>query len=385
MQRHDRRVPVSFYSRYTRDLVAFADKHMLGKVVSVLEGGYGDRALTSAAMGHAIGLLGREGVPDWWTVDELELLERAVKKRRKGKLVKLSADLAANPHIARTHALLNHMEGAAPPETPAPSVTATPQAPRTLRTRRTIDADSDSPRPRLRGKATPTATPLRKHADPEIYMSPDPVQKSGAYLEQAPPISAGTVPVILTAGLGAGPDAVTAAYPSPGSENASPSDIKAEPIILRIPKMTPSPSVSPPREVPTTPTPSGSAAPQVHVSAAQPVPAAFAAQLAAPSPAQPRSAPIPTQSAPAPAPPMQKFFRPQSMQSVVLPPTPVRVPTLPSYAPHVPPVPNFNPSPPLERIIPNGYTQSVPKGPFGASFPPSHLTQHDQKRDNNAT
>lgn len=72
MQRHNRRVPVSFYSRYTRDIAAFADKYTGGKVVSVLEGGYGDRALTSAAMGHAIGLLDREGVPGWWSVEELD-------------------------------------------------------------------------------------------------------------------------------------------------------------------------------------------------------------------------------------------------------------------------------------------------------------------------
>lgn len=64
---------VSFYSRYTRDIAAFADKYTEGKVVSVLEGGYSDRALTSAAMGHIVGMRGSlpEGCDEWWTEKEL--------------------------------------------------------------------------------------------------------------------------------------------------------------------------------------------------------------------------------------------------------------------------------------------------------------------------
>jgi histone deacetylase HOS3 len=71
MQRHDRRVPVSFFSRYTRDIVSFANKYTEGKIVSVLEGGYSDRALTSAAMGHIVGLLDKGGQPHWWSETEL--------------------------------------------------------------------------------------------------------------------------------------------------------------------------------------------------------------------------------------------------------------------------------------------------------------------------
>ena len=78
MQRHDRRVPTSFFSRYTRDIVKFANQFAEGKVVSVLEGGYSDRALTSAAIGHVIGLLDRPGDASWWT--ELELMN--VSRRR---------------------------------------------------------------------------------------------------------------------------------------------------------------------------------------------------------------------------------------------------------------------------------------------------------------
>jgi histone deacetylase HOS3 len=62
---------VSFFARYTRDIIGFADKYTEGKVVSVLEGGYSDRALTSAAMGHAVGMLNQEGEAAWWTEGEL--------------------------------------------------------------------------------------------------------------------------------------------------------------------------------------------------------------------------------------------------------------------------------------------------------------------------
>jgi hypothetical protein len=72
MQRHDRRVPVSFFSRYTRDIAAFADTHCRGRVVSVLEGGYSDRALTSAAMGHVVGMLGQEGKGEWWDNENID-------------------------------------------------------------------------------------------------------------------------------------------------------------------------------------------------------------------------------------------------------------------------------------------------------------------------
>lgn len=61
----------SFFSRYTKDIASFADRHTGGKIVSVLEGGYSDRALTSAAMGHVIGMLGKEGKGAWWSEPEL--------------------------------------------------------------------------------------------------------------------------------------------------------------------------------------------------------------------------------------------------------------------------------------------------------------------------
>ncbi|KAL8781246.1 MAG: hypothetical protein Q9213_006099 [Squamulea squamosa] len=59
MQRHQVNVPTDFYARFTRDVVAIADEEGLGvdgRVISILEGGYSDRALMSGVLGHVSGL-----------------------------------------------------------------------------------------------------------------------------------------------------------------------------------------------------------------------------------------------------------------------------------------------------------------------------------------
>ena len=59
MQRHQVNVPTSFYARLTRDVVAIAEEEGLGvdgRVISVLEGGYSDRALMSGVLSHISGL-----------------------------------------------------------------------------------------------------------------------------------------------------------------------------------------------------------------------------------------------------------------------------------------------------------------------------------------
>lgn len=59
MQRHKVNVPTEFYARFTRDLVALAEEEGMscdGRVISVLEGGYSDRALCSGALSHISGL-----------------------------------------------------------------------------------------------------------------------------------------------------------------------------------------------------------------------------------------------------------------------------------------------------------------------------------------
>lgn len=75
MSRHGRKVPTTFYHRFTEDACAFADRFAQGRLVSVLEGGYSDRALTSGAMSHLCGLahMGDDRVDEkWWSVENLE-------------------------------------------------------------------------------------------------------------------------------------------------------------------------------------------------------------------------------------------------------------------------------------------------------------------------
>ncbi|KAH3951888.1 hypothetical protein HBH64_105500 [Parastagonospora nodorum] len=59
MQRHSVNVPTEFYARFTRDVVRLAEEEGTGadgRVISVLEGGYSDRALSSGVMSHLAGL-----------------------------------------------------------------------------------------------------------------------------------------------------------------------------------------------------------------------------------------------------------------------------------------------------------------------------------------
>lgn len=61
MQRHAVKVPTDFYARITRDVVKMASEEGLsveGRVISVLEGGYSDRALYSGVLSHLGGLAG---------------------------------------------------------------------------------------------------------------------------------------------------------------------------------------------------------------------------------------------------------------------------------------------------------------------------------------
>ncbi|KAK0554840.1 histone deacetylase [Tilletia horrida] len=99
MSRHGRSVPVSFYSRFANDSVALAEEIAGGKVVSILEGGYSDRALSSAAMALVSGLAGYVpspisagnggGCEEWWEVESLLKLEKAAKKAAENGLVGL--------------------------------------------------------------------------------------------------------------------------------------------------------------------------------------------------------------------------------------------------------------------------------------------------------
>ncbi|KAK4552331.1 histone deacetylase [Recurvomyces mirabilis] len=62
MQRHKVNVPTEFYARFSRDVVKLAAEEGTGcegRVISVLEGGYSDRALCSGVMSHLSGFCGQ--------------------------------------------------------------------------------------------------------------------------------------------------------------------------------------------------------------------------------------------------------------------------------------------------------------------------------------
>ncbi|KAF8625944.1 hypothetical protein AX17_006670 [Amanita inopinata Kibby_2008] len=87
MSRHGRKVPVSFYHQFTRDACCFSDRFARGRLVSVLEGGYSDRALISGTMAHISGLitahrdtLDEKVDREWWDVENLTKLEKATKQ-----------------------------------------------------------------------------------------------------------------------------------------------------------------------------------------------------------------------------------------------------------------------------------------------------------------
>ncbi|KAI0667672.1 Arginase/deacetylase [Trametes maxima] len=134
MSRHQRKVPASFYYRFAQDARAFAEKYASGRLISVLEGGYSDRALTSGAMAHLTGLVdtGSSGVDEkWWGLENLITLEAATKKRRGGRP---SQTAIPEPWLARTTEIFASIDS-------SHTVPAAPRAPippssRTLRERK---------------------------------------------------------------------------------------------------------------------------------------------------------------------------------------------------------------------------------------------------------
>lgn len=58
MQRHEKHCPPGLYRRFGLDAIALADEVASGRCISLLEGGYGDRALLSAGIAHLMGLAG---------------------------------------------------------------------------------------------------------------------------------------------------------------------------------------------------------------------------------------------------------------------------------------------------------------------------------------
>jgi histone deacetylase HOS3 len=69
MQRHKVNVPTEFYARLSHDVVKLAAEEGLytdGRIISVLEGGYSDRALFSSTLSHLSGLIGQTSQTNIW-------------------------------------------------------------------------------------------------------------------------------------------------------------------------------------------------------------------------------------------------------------------------------------------------------------------------------
>ncbi|KAI9510610.1 Arginase/deacetylase [Russula earlei] len=148
MSRHNRKVPTSFFYRFTRDICAFADKWAQGRAVSVLEGGYSDKALLSGTMAHLAGLVdgGSTSGKDndnsretWWSPENVHTLEKLAKRRRGPRSSLGTADPKLPPSwLDRTSALLALLDprGAEPPSIRSAFI---PPSSMTLRARKYAD------------------------------------------------------------------------------------------------------------------------------------------------------------------------------------------------------------------------------------------------------
>ena len=174
MQRHQVNVPTEFYARLARDVTKLSVEEGLyveGRVISVLEGGYSDRALCSGIMSHISGLAGdlnpeqqfsdmsglasdmvqKMGIihdeevmlnqsaqtydPSWWSRSELERLEALIaytappsaKPRKSGAPTYSSATTSSSAKVVEPSKMRRSFSGSSratsrPPSPPPPEV-----------------------------------------------------------------------------------------------------------------------------------------------------------------------------------------------------------------------------------------------------------------------
>lgn len=72
LRRENYCVPTDFYRRFTADACDFADNFAQGRIVSILSGGYSERALVSGTMAHLAGMIGAGRIDtQWWNPENL--------------------------------------------------------------------------------------------------------------------------------------------------------------------------------------------------------------------------------------------------------------------------------------------------------------------------
>lgn len=93
MQRHGVNVPTNFYTMFTKDALKLAQMHSEGKVLSVMEGGYSDRAITSGVFAHLIGLQNQNWIKEWGSEQVVKEIVRGCKPNWKPYKSKKSRDV----------------------------------------------------------------------------------------------------------------------------------------------------------------------------------------------------------------------------------------------------------------------------------------------------
>ncbi|ODV91046.1 hypothetical protein CANCADRAFT_31830 [Tortispora caseinolytica NRRL Y-17796] len=101
MQRHSVHVPTSYYNRFTKDAFnEVASKYCDGRMLSLLEGGYSDGAISSGVLSHLTGFRNMDWQKEWGSAATVIGLERACKVRPGPSLKKsraYSSFAQANP------------------------------------------------------------------------------------------------------------------------------------------------------------------------------------------------------------------------------------------------------------------------------------------------
>ncbi|KAG4030805.1 hypothetical protein MFRU_011g02580 [Monilinia fructicola] len=188
MQRHKVNVPTEFYARLTRDVVKLAAEEgtgVDGRIISVLEGGYSDRALCTGVLSHLSGLSGSDPVahtekaftglnfemgqklgvdplspgppspfgympydPLWWSLGRLEQLDAAMN----------STPLPEEPKVQKP--ALPHGNFASPTQSFIAKVVNTPTAQRSVSN---MGMRNGNPSPRASAPRPPTPPPPDVH------------------------------------------------------------------------------------------------------------------------------------------------------------------------------------------------------------------------------
>ncbi|WAR60590.1 hypothetical protein PtB15_9B529 [Puccinia triticina] len=85
MSRYGKKLPTAFFQRFAGDMSRFSEAHCRGRLISVLEGGYSERALTGSSLSYMLGLMGCGGLESEGGVAwEAGLLERLVRLCKRG-------------------------------------------------------------------------------------------------------------------------------------------------------------------------------------------------------------------------------------------------------------------------------------------------------------